>query len=142
MTDLIEAARDFRRRHNAMLSLARDTAAADENSIAEYADLYPEWDGNGVSYTAKSIVSFLGVFYRCVQAHTSQAGWSPTTAPSLWSRIGNPADEWPEWVQPAGGHDAYNKGDKVTFDGKRYTSLIDANTWSPTGYPAGWKEEA
>lgn len=49
--------------------------------------------------------------------------------------------EWPEWVQPTGAHDAYNKGDKVTFEGKHYMSLIDGNIWSPAAYPAGWEEQ-
>ena len=44
-----------------------------------------------------------------------------------------------EWVQPSGSHDAYNTGDRVTFEGSVYESLIDANTWSPTAHPAGWE---
>lgn len=35
--------------------------------------------------------------------------------------------------------DAYNIGDRVSFEGSNYESLIDANTWSPTSYPAGWQ---
>ena len=50
-----------------------------------------------------------------------------------------PQNEWPEWVQPTGGHDAYNVGDKVTFQGTRYVSLINGNVWSPTAYPQGWQ---
>ena len=46
----------------------------------------------------------------------------------------------PDFVQPTGAHDAYKKGDKVKFEGKVYESLIDANTYSPSAYPAGWKE--
>lgn len=45
-----------------------------------------------------------------------------------------------DWVQPTGGHDAYKKGDRVSFEGSVYESLIDENTWSPTEYPAGWSE--
>lgn len=44
----------------------------------------------------------------------------------------------PEFVQPTGSHDAYNIGDQVTFEGAVYESVIDANTYSPTAYPAGW----
>ena len=46
----------------------------------------------------------------------------------------------PEWVQPTGAHDAYQKGDTVTFEGAEYVSLIDGNTWSPTAYPQGWEQ--
>ena len=51
-----------------------------------------------------------------------------------------PAETIPDFVQPTGAQDAYKKGDKVKFEGKVYESLIDANTYSPSAYPAGWKE--
>lgn len=51
-----------------------------------------------------------------------------------------PAETIPDFVQPTGAHDAYKKGDKVKFEGKVYESLIDANVYSPSAYPAGWKE--
>lgn len=46
----------------------------------------------------------------------------------------------PDFVQPTGAHDAYKIGDQVMFEGKVWESLIDANVWSPTAYPQGWKE--
>ena len=48
--------------------------------------------------------------------------------------------EIPEFVQPTGAHDAYHVGDKVTYNGKVYQSLIDGNVWAPDVYPAGWQE--
>ena len=51
-----------------------------------------------------------------------------------------PAETIPDFVQPTGAHDAYQKGDKVKFEGKVYESLIDSNAYSPSAYPAGWKE--
>lgn len=45
-----------------------------------------------------------------------------------------------EWKQPTGAHDAYNTGDRVTFNGQVYESLINGNVWSPADYPAGWQE--
>lgn len=48
-------------------------------------------------------------------------------------------EEWPAWVQPTGAHDAYQAGDKVTYNGKHYTCLSDGNVWSPDAYPAGWQ---
>ena len=53
-----------------------------------------------------------------------------------------PAETIPDFVQPTGAHDAYKKGDKVKFEGKVYESLIDSNAYSPSAYPAGWKEIA
>ena len=49
-------------------------------------------------------------------------------------------EEWPAWVQPTGAHDAYNTGDKVTFEGRHYISTMDGNVWSPSAYPDGWEE--
>lgn len=45
-----------------------------------------------------------------------------------------------EFVQPLGGHDAYQAGDKVVFEGKVWVSLIDNNVWSPSSNPSGWEE--
>ena len=50
-----------------------------------------------------------------------------------------PADEWPDYVQPTGAHDAYKVGDKITFSGKRYTCKMDACVWDPGAYPSGWE---
>ena len=74
------------------------------------------------------------------QGHTIQADWPPDQAASLFSLAANPADEWPDWIQPTGAHNAYEKGDKVTHDGKRWVSTADANTWEPGVY--GWEEAA
>ena len=49
-------------------------------------------------------------------------------------------EEYPEYVQPLGSHDAYNKGDKVTYNGVKYECLIDNCVWTPVDYPQGWKE--
>ncbi len=50
----------------------------------------------------------------------------------------DPAEEWPAWSQPIGAHDAYNSGDKVSHNGKHWTSNVDANVWEPGVY--GWTE--
>ena len=56
-----------------------------------------------------------------------------------------PADEWPEFTQPAGAHDAYYTGDKITYKGKRYVCIMPENvacTYSPDVYPEGWEAQA
>ena len=53
-----------------------------------------------------------------------------------------PADEWPGYKQPTGAHDAYHVGDKITYNGKHYTCLMDGCVWTPDAYPQGWREEA
>ena len=53
-----------------------------------------------------------------------------------------PAEEYPQYVQPTGSHDAYHKGDKVTFQGKRYICVAPegvAVVWDPDTYPDYWE---
>ena len=39
---------------------------------------------------------FDGVLYRCIQAHTTQADWTPDITPALWVVVS--IEEYPEWV--------------------------------------------
>ena len=78
--------------------------------------------------------------YKVVQAHTSQVDWKPDTLPALYTPIGLTPSGYPVWTQPTGAHDAYNKGDIVSYNDKLYRSLIDGNVYSPDAYPAGWEE--
>ena len=99
-------------------------------------ELFPMWAIGG-AYAVDDRVQYGGTLYKCVQAHTSQADWTPDITPALWVAVS--IEEYPEWVQPTGAHDAYNIGDIVSYNGTLYISLIDANVWSPEGYPAGWE---
>ena len=46
----------------------------------------------------------------------------------------------PEYIAPTGAHDAYMVGDRVTFQGRVYESVIDSNVYSPVEYAQGWVE--
>ena len=113
------------------------TNLPDEDAL-QAVELFPQWV-TGHAYAVDERLQYKNVLYRVVQAHTSQADWTPDITPALFVTVS--LDEWPEFVQPTGAHDAYKKGDKVTFNGKHYISLIDANVYSPTAYPAGWQEQ-
>lgn len=103
--------------------------------------LFDEFDGNGVAYEVGKRIVFEGVLYKVIQAHTSQAEWTPVAAPSLFAKVINETIDGsiPEFEQPDSTN-PYMKGDKVIFNGKVYESLIDNNVYSPSDYPAGWKE--
>lgn len=103
--------------------------------------LFDEFDGNGVAYEVGKRIMFEGVLYKVIQAHTSQASWTPIDAPSLFAKVINETMDGsiPEFEQP-NSTNPYMKGDKVRFNGKVYESLIDNNVYSPEAYPAGWKE--
>jgi hypothetical protein len=120
-------------------------ASLDEDTALICVALYRPW-AVGVSYKVNDYFTY-GVnsvgdpqLYRVVQAHTSQADWTPDSVPALYTPIGLTEEGYPVWSQPTGGHDAYNTGDIVQYNGKLYKSLIDGNVWSPDTYPQGWEE--
>lgn len=80
---------------------------------------------------------------KCIQGHWRMS-FLPEETPALFNIIDKVGvGEYPIWVQPTGAHDAYKKGDRVhfpTINDPVYESLIDANVWSPAGYPAGWEK--
>ena len=106
--------------------------------------LFPKWQV-GKEYSVGDRVLYLGALYKVLQAHTSQAGWEPDIAPSLFAKNLIVKDEdgeqvdIPDWVQPSSTN-PYMIGDKVRFEGKVYKSLIDNNVWSPNAYPQGWEQ--
>ena len=130
---LLELARKLR----ALVELAAQSL--EPADALEGKELFPEWQAD-TSYAKDYKVRRAGILYACLQAHTSQYGWAPELAPSLWAKVLIPDPEViPDWEQPDSTN-AYMKGDKVRFDGKIYESLIDNNVWSPAVYPAGWQE--
>ena len=103
--------------------------------------IYPEW-AVGKSYAVGDRVRYDGKLYRCVQAHDAIEGYEPPSVPALWVRTA-PEGEIPEWVQPTGAHDAYDKGDKVRHNGKAWESVYDGkNVWEPgaAGTESLWSE--
>ena len=96
-------------------------------------ELFPTWVV-GKAYAVSDRAQYNGTLYKCVQAHTSQADWTPEATPALWVVVS--IEEYPEWVQPTGAHDAYNTGDKVSYKGKHYVCTIDGNAYAPDVY--GW----
>ena len=119
-----------------------DSAAAwlTDEQAATVPGIYPAWNGDGAAYAVGDRVQHTGALYKCLQAHTSQATWTPTDAPSLWAKVLIPTPGViPDWEQP-GSTNPYSKGDKVKHNGKIWTSDIDGNVWEPGVY--GWTEVA
>lgn len=120
---------------------------------------YPIWaqpSGAHDAYNTGDVVNYNGTLYKST---IDGNVWAPDVYPDGWQVYteGTEPEEpgpdpepdpeepeepttYPEWVQPTGGHDAYSKGDRVTYQGKVYESTIDSNVWSPDTYPQGWKE--
>ena len=49
-------------------------------------------------------------------------------------------DEYPEYIQPTGAHDAYNTGDKIIYNGKKYICKMNGCVWNPGTCPDAWEE--
>lgn len=106
-------------------------------TIQEFYDIWEE----GATYPVGRYITHNDILYKVLTEHTSQATWTPDVSPSLFAKVLiDPSGETiPEWVQPDSTN-AYMIGDKVKFEGNVYESVIDNNIWSPTAYPAGWKQ--
>lgn len=127
------------------ITLAKDLSQDQKEEIlARYEDYKTD-----KTYQEGDKFTYKGKIYEVIQAHTSQITWIPSSTPSLYKEFldvkiqdekGNESQVVAEFKQPTGAHDAYNKGDKVSFEGKIYESKIDANTFSPSSFPDGWME--
>lgn len=65
-----------------------ETAAQslDDKTALTVVCLHPEWT-TGMAYEVGFKVQRNNKLWRVVQAHTSQDGWQPENAPSLWEQI-------------------------------------------------------
>ena len=109
----------------------------DEEALG-VAALYPTWTSRiGQDLAAGERLWYDGSLYKVIQTHKAQDEWTPSEAVSFFTKVS--IAEYPAWVQPTGATDAYNTGDKVTYDGKHWVSTADANVWQPGVY--GWEEE-
>lgn len=116
-----------------------DTAlnAIPDDTAVDAVALFPEWEV-GRLYAVGYRLRYDGKLYKVVQAHTSQADWTPDAVPALYTEVAAPG-EIPVWRQPTGAQDAYAKGDRVhwpTAEDPVYESTIDSNVWAPNVY--GW----
>lgn len=118
-------------------AIEQGAQSLDDNTALTVKTLYPEWETD-TDYTAGHKVQRNGKLWRCLQAHTSQDGWEPENAPSLWAKVLIPDETViPEWEQPDSTN-PYMRGDRVNYNGKIYESEVDNNVWAPGAY--GWVE--
>lgn len=118
--------------------IEKASASLTDTDALEAVELFPVWQTD-TAYALDIRVRYGEKLYKCVQAHTSQADWTPPTVPALWTEVAKPG-EIPVWRQPSGAQDAYMSGDKVhypTADDPVYVSTVDNNVWSPDTY--GWE---
>lgn len=123
-TELVEIIKAFRE------------SSTDEVAL-QGVELFPLWKAD-IAYEVGARVVYNDILYKCLQAHTSQSTWTPTDAPSLWTKVLIPTPSViPDWEQPDSTN-PYMKGDKVKHKGKTWECAIDNNVWEPGVY--GWNE--
>ena len=78
-----------------------------------------------------------GELWKVITAHDVLANWRPKDSPSLFVKVS--IAEWPEIPENIPAENAWMQGDKGTWHGQHYISLIDNNVWNPDQYPAAWE---
>lgn len=123
------------------LAISQAQEMTDEDALAN-ANLFPFWSENmaveaNVKYRFWNAEHNEILLWKCVQGHTTQAGWEPYNVPALWVRVAEEGQIL-KWKQPLGAHDAYPMGAKVYWVEPEdvWESTIDNNTYEPGVY--GW----
>ena len=101
-----------------------NTLTVDDNTALRMVKFYPEW-ATDTAYPAGYKVQHNGKLWRCIQAHTSQAGWEPENAASLWTEICESHAGTLEDPIPYSGNMALESGKYYSQDGKVYRCTRD-----------------
>ena len=103
-----------------------------DSEALEAATLHPAWD-IGKDYPAGHKVRHNGRLWRCIQSHTSQEGWEPENAASLWEGINETHAGTLADPIPYEGNMALVSGKYYIQDGVTY--LCSRDTVNPVYHP-------
>ena len=101
-----------------------NTLTVDDNTALRMVEFYPEWAENA-EYTIGYKAQRNGKLWRCRQAHTSQTGWEPENAASLWTEICESHAGTLDDPIPYSGNMALESGKYYMQDGKVYRCTRD-----------------
>lgn len=120
----------------ALMDFAKSAPDAD---ACKYPSLFEAWT-TGKAYNVGDRREFDGKLWKCLQAHTSQADWTPSAVPALWVEVATPG-EYREIKTNMLSTEAFALGEIGWWQTKDnlYKSLINANVYTPESYPAGWE---
>ena len=112
---------------------------SDEQAIAAPV-LFPIWQAN-INYKVGDRIRYEGKLYKAIQEHTSQIGWEPIVAPSLFAAmlIDEENENIIAWIQPDSTN-PYMLNDKVIHNEKFWISTANNNVWEPGTINAPWQE--
>ena len=101
-----------------------NSLTVDDNTALRMLTFYPEW-ASDTDYTAGYKVQRGGKLWRCIQAHTSQAGWEPENAASLWTEVCETHAGTLEDPIPYNGNMALESGKYYSQNSKIYRGTRD-----------------
>ena len=130
---------EIERKEESLTKVAKIVAnqVTDDEVALTIREFYDEWQLD-ISYEVGRYILFQDVLYKVITQHTSQEGWTPDVATSLFAKVLiDPSGEMVlDWEQPDSTN-PYMKGDKVRYNDVIYISTVDNNVWQPGVY--GWE---
>jgi hypothetical protein len=127
---------DFFNRVHAVISAGR--ALVDDQTASIAPEVYADMAYDGSLIKAGTRINWNGTLKRAAVDQWDMEINNPDNAPTLWEDIAYKGGIRiiPE-VITAG--TAFTKGEQGWWGDVLYTSLIDANVWTPEAYPDGWE---
>ena len=119
--------------------LMADTAAMSDEQVGKLTALFDVFDPDSHAYSVGDVASYDGVLYRVVQAHRSQADWTPDKVPALFKVHRTP--EMTEWVAGI----AVKAGERFGYGGATWEVVQGHTTqkgWEPDRVPSLWRKVA
>lgn len=112
----------------------------DEETARQHTELFEAWTTDTV-YEVGAMRQHEGNLYKCLQSHTSQENWTPDATPALWVEVA-PPNEYREIKDNMLSTEAFALDEIGWYktEDNLWKSLIDANTYTPETYPAGWEK--
>jgi hypothetical protein len=110
----------------------------DDKTASEGAMLFPRLKQNGALVPAGTRINWHGTVKKAAVDLWDTAENTPDNAPSLWEDIAyrEGIRIIPDTITAA---TAFAKGEQGWWKDALYTSLLDANVYTPEQYPAGWE---
>ena len=122
----------------ARISIKGQFDSIGDDAVAEVAALFPDWTP-GVAVAAGDVLAWDGTLVEVLQAHTTQADWTPDVVPALFRVHRTP--EMTAW-QPG---IAVKAGERFGYGGATYEVVQGHTTqkgWEPDKVPSLWRKVA
>ena len=135
---LSKLGRQWRAARNVIAKQIADQVKAeefDDDQVAEVADLFDDWEA-GLDVEVGEVYRWDGTLVEVIQAHTTQADWTPDLVPALFKIHRTP--DMVEWQAGI----SVSVGEEFTYQGSTYRVLQAHTTqqgWTPDVTPALWE---